>query len=339
MNKRIKVLFITKKNESYGQYGCGLIGSGLFTSTNFVAESLRQKNIDATVVEVADNNNIDNVVFNFKPDIVIIEALWVVPEKFDILKSLYPKIKWFIHLHSNIPFLAIEGIATDWIQKYLTKGIGILCNSKKSFQALFSLFGVGIYYLPNVYLGELQKPKVGVKKDHIDIGCFGAVRPMKNQLIQAMAAIEFCIFIGKPLRFHINATRVETGGEPVIKNIRALFKGRENAELIENTWHSHHSFLKHLRHLDMCLQVSLSETFNIVTADCVNTGLPVVVSSEIDWVSKCCVASTDDIESIVGKMRHVFHKSYLVRWNQRLLKKHSKIAVRLWFDFVLDQLE
>jgi len=33
--------------------------------------------------------------------------------------------------------------------------------------------------------------------------------------------------------------------------------------------------------MDICMQVSFSETFNIVAADCIASGVPVIVSSEI----------------------------------------------------------
>ena len=60
-------------------------------------------------------------------------------------------------------------------------------------------------------------------KSTIDIGAYGAIRPLKNQLLQALAAIKFAESIGKTLRFHINITRIENNGDPVLKNLRNLF--------------------------------------------------------------------------------------------------------------------
>lgn len=74
----------------------------------------------------------------------------------------------------------------------------------------------------------------------IDIGCFGAVRPLKNQLMQAIAAISFARSRGLHLRFHMNGTRIEGGG-PVLKNITAMFARSPDAELVLHPWFDHRS--------------------------------------------------------------------------------------------------
>src|SRR5712671_1819959 len=122
MRSAKKVLFVCKKNEGSGGYSVMGKRSGLFNSTRFVAEALVEHGVDAKVVEVVDNNCIDREAFAFKPDIVIIEALWVVPSKFAVLRRLHPGVKWFVHLHSNAPFLALEGVAIEWITEYSRLG-------------------------------------------------------------------------------------------------------------------------------------------------------------------------------------------------------------------------
>lgn len=54
---------------------------------------LNRNGIESKVVVVIDNNCIDKEVTAFKPTHAIIEGLWVVPEKFDVLKKLHPTIK------------------------------------------------------------------------------------------------------------------------------------------------------------------------------------------------------------------------------------------------------
>src|ERR1700733_12166807 len=112
-----KILFLCKINECYGfqQYSYSRKSSGLFNSTQFVSSALNAAGFNSKVVDVIDNNDIDREVSLFKPDIVVIEALWVVPSKFDVLKKLHPNVHWFVHLHSHIPFLSIEGIAIEWL--------------------------------------------------------------------------------------------------------------------------------------------------------------------------------------------------------------------------------
>ena len=330
----MRILFICHKNECYGHSVYTRRSSGLFNSTNFIVKAMLRRNIVAKIVEVVDNNCIDREVFAFKPDIVVIEALWVVPDKFTVLQRLYPKVKWFVHLHSDMPFLALEGIAMDWIIRCQAMGVGIIANSRESFEALQPLVQAHmLYYLPNVYVGDFKKmPKHN--RPTIHVGCFGAVRPMKNHLLQALASIQFAREKGKVLCFHINSGRVETGGAPVLKNLQQLFSSYPGAALIQHSWFEPEDFIEYLHnHVDIGLQVSLTETFNVVTADYVAAGLPIVVSKEVKWVSSISTAVDNSLPDIVKKMHRAWQNKYLVWINQFYLKQNSLEAQYKWFEF------
>jgi hypothetical protein len=107
-----RVLFVLKRH-GYGP------SFGLMNSCQFIAEALRNRGVEAKVVEVIDNNFIDREVHQYKPTHVIIEALWVVPEKFPELLRLHPNIKWGVRIHSNMPFISGEGMAIKWLKGYL----------------------------------------------------------------------------------------------------------------------------------------------------------------------------------------------------------------------------
>jgi glycosyltransferase involved in cell wall biosynthesis len=330
------VLFICKKNETYGFTSYTRRSSGLYNSTRFIAESLNENGVKAHIVEVIDNNDIDREVTKYKPDIVVIEALWVVPEKFPVLMELHPKVKWCVHMHSGLPFLALEGIAMDWLQRYGTMGLTVIANSRDTFDAFKELVPKKqLFYLPNVYLSNPMKPIERCQYlDTINVGCFGAIRPMKNHLLQAIAAIKFAKERGLYLRFNINGSRVEVGGEPVLKNLRQLFDGQMNAELIEWAWHEPHDFIERLHQtIDLGMQVSMTETFNVVCADYVTAGIPVVCSKEVGWMSMWNKAEEDSVEDVVNRMGHVLDKKWLIRWNQRNLKQFSRWAQLMWLDF------
>lgn len=333
-----RILFVLKKNNNYGFKTQGLKkSSGLFNSTRFIVESLSARGIHAHIVEVNDNNDIDREICAFKPKIVVIEALWVVPEKFDELKKHHPLVNWYVHLHSHIPFLAMEGIAMEWLRKYVKNKINIIANSPDAYQALRAILpSQYLSYIPNVYISKPRKPKDHCK-DVINISCFGAVRPLKNQLLQAIAAIEFAKEINRPLRFHINDTRVESMGDPVLKNLRQLFRDQPKAELVGHSWMEPDVFLDYLhKHIDIAMQVSLTETFNVVTADAVTAGVPVVVSKEIKWVSSWCKAEDDSIDDMVHKLKRVHGAELITRWNQHLLHNYSEDAQQAWYEFVLE---
>jgi hypothetical protein len=150
---------------------------------------------------------------------------------------------------------------------------------------------------------------------------------------QALGAILFANSRRSVVHFYINATRVEQKGESVLKNLRALFEGTRH-KLIELDWLDHHLFVGAIRDMDACMQVSFTETFNIVTADCINAHVPVVVSNEIDWlhVRKADPNSAEDIAEVLGYV--IDHKRELVEDNIHDLHAHREHAILKWFRFV-----
>jgi len=118
--------------------------------------------VEASLVEVVDNNCIDREVHKYKPTHVFIEALWVVPEKFDVLIPLHPTVQWNVRLHSNTPFIANEGSAMDWITKYgllqkKYKQFHIAVNSEKMGNELKKSLDIDTIYAPNIYCPQQFK--------------------------------------------------------------------------------------------------------------------------------------------------------------------------------------
>lgn len=334
----MRTLFICKRNENYGFVSYTRRSSGLYNSTRFIVEGLLKRGTHAKIVEVHDNNDIDREVQKFKPDVVIIEALWVVPEKFDVLRCLHPKVKWFCHLHSHMPFLALEGIAIEWIMGYANRHIGLIANSVESYEALRCILKPNkIHYLSNVYITHPRRAHLhcGAESKVMNIGCFGAMRPMKNHLLQALAAIEFARIMGMKLRFHINGSRIEAGGSPVLKNLDRLFKLTPHTELVQHDWLEPEAFLDILqKDIDLGMQVSLTETFNVVCADYVTAGIPIVVSKEVSWASPESKADDNSIPSIIDTMAHAWGNRKLVDENQGRLIKKSREAQESWYKFI-----
>lgn len=351
--KTPRVLFILKLRHQYG-YESGnrlLKSAGLLNSAMFVHEMLLKNGFESKLVQVVDNNNIDREVTLYRPDIVVIEALWVVPQKFDILRRLHPNVKWVIRLHSKLPFLANEGIAFEWINEYVNKpNVFVSTNSKNMYNDLVQYlqdtpqgdFSTKILFLPNYYpIGNKTSPSelfwdIG---ETINIGCFGAIRPMKNHLTQAAAAIQFADEHGLNLRFHINVSRTEQRGEVVLKNLRSMFDALNGKhELVEHDWLDHTEFLALIDQMDLGLQVSLSETFNIVSADFVSRDVPIVTSDEVDWMPKFFTAKTTDTKSIVRAMRRVLFYDRHFIWldcQRKALKKYVRKSEQKWINEII----
>jgi len=337
--KKIKILFICKKrNDSYG------ISYGLVNSCKFIVNALEKCGIEGKIVSVVDNNCIDSEVHDYKPTHVFIEALWVVPSKFETLLSKYKKIKWYVRIHSKMPFIAHEGIAIEWLKEYyeLTEkhhNFGIASNNMDMVESLKEAFHIHSEYYPNIYCPPEyhfhghSDPHHHHQSDVLNIGCFGSIRPMKNQLYQAIAAISFGNEMDKKIRFHINSNRVEQMGDSPLKNIRSAFVNTQH-ELIEHEWVNHEDFIKLVRTMDLGLQVSFSETFNIVSADFVWNKIPVVGSNEIQWLNCMYKADPNCLKSIINKLHVAYFGKLINLHNLNLtnLKEYNEHSVKVWLD-------
>jgi hypothetical protein len=325
----VKIQFILKhreapydgEKEAEGQYSNGLLHSGLFNSANFMNNMLTSAGYQSEIVHVIDNSFIDREVTRFRPNIVIIEAFWVVPEKFDVLIKLHKNVKFVIRNHSKTPFLANEGIAFDWIMRYSnTPNVYISSNSLDTNEEVTALLASmhrdwtpeqtddRCPFLPNYYPMEFHPEKYDQRLKEpgvLNVGCFGAIRPLKNQMIQAIAAIKFADKNGLKLKFHINGNRIEGNGNQVLKNLRNLFSHLEH-DLVEAAWMPHSKFLDYVATMDMGMQVSYTETFNIVAADMISQGVPVVTSKEIDWVDSKFYADPNSCDDIVRVMQDIY---------------------------------
>jgi hypothetical protein len=327
------------------------LSSGLLNSAGFVNSMLQtfdKNDIVSEIIQVNDNNDIDREVTKFKPNIVIIEAYWVVSSKFEVLTKLHPNVKWIIRNHSNIPFLANEGIAFGWTLEYVKfPTVYVSCNHIDALIDVRNLIRSAfpewtndfvdnkIVFLPNYYpIKKVEKKVYDNNRDSIDIGCFGAIRPLKNHMIQALAAIEWARVNKKYLRFHINGNRVEGNGAPILKNLRETFSRLPNAELIEHGWLDHTPFLELVKTMDLGLQVSVTETFNIVCADFISQGIPVVASREIHWVDeRLHVQNITNSLDIIKVMDLALESNTWKVYDQSVeqLSLHSENAKKQWY--------
>jgi hypothetical protein len=68
----------------------------------------------------------------------------------------------------------------------------------------------------------------------------------------------------------------------------------------------HTAFTAEVGSMDIVMQVSNSETFNIVAADAVSMGVPVLVSAEIPWLGGEYHANPNDVKDISHKLIHLW---------------------------------
>ena len=115
-----RILFILKRRPDFNQKIHNHVGisTGLFNSVKFMDTMLQEAGVESKMFVAIDNNCIDREVRAYKPTHVVVEALWVVPSKFVILSKLHPTVTWIVRLHSEMPFIASEGVAMDWLGDY-----------------------------------------------------------------------------------------------------------------------------------------------------------------------------------------------------------------------------
>jgi hypothetical protein len=324
-----KIHFFVKKNQEIKKHG-------LFNSVNFIIDFLKNEKFKVEINFIDDFNEIDDILLKSNPDIIIFESIWVPPPKLIQLLCRKENInkKWIVRIHAKAPFIANESFSTKWIKKYsYIPNLIIAPNSEDLTNQLKSCFPHGNFlFLPNIYIEKEIQNKTETQKDknYIEIGCFGAIRPLKNHYAQALAAIEFADSINKKLKFHINSTLIEHQGENVLKNLEELFSNNKH-ELVKHPWYSHDDFMNIISNIDIGMQVSLSESFNIVTADLITSKVPVVVSEEIYWMPKFQRTSPTSHADIVNKLRLIYKFSFLFKILQSLsLQYYCNNAKKTW---------
>ena len=347
-----KVLFILKRREDFNKEVHNHVGlsTGLYNSASFMNQMLLDSGVTSALEVAIDNNCIDRLVTKHKPTHVIIEALWVVPTKFSVLSRLHPTVTWIIRLHSEMPFIAGEGNAMDWLGDYSGfKNILIGVNAPRMLRETRLYLQHRnqwttqqtidkIIYLPNFYPQRYKSPKrIDKKKDTVDIGCFGAIRPLKNHLLQAFGAMEFAERIGKKLRFHVNAGRIEMQGGPALNNLKGFFEqiSEHGHQMINHQWTPREQFLELCGSMDIGIQVSFSETFNIVGADLISQGVPLVgTAGEIPWaVTSFCADPTNSADISLK-----IEKAYNYNWfnttcQQWSLSSYTNKTKSIWTKY------
>jgi hypothetical protein len=319
-------LFIIKKFYDYG--GDRQVSNGVRTSVLLVVNMLLAEGHRAKLVEAIDGNCIDRLVAENKPSRVVIEAIWVTPDKMAQLQRLWPNVAWTVRVHSELPFLAQEGMAIRWLFAYRKQGVDVAFNSLQTREDFLGSLCVG--YLPNYY--PMRKPRaLTPSSDTLNVGCFGAIRPLKNQLIQAFAAVRYAQKHGKNLVFHMNGTRIEQQGSNNLKNIAALLEAT-GYKLELHPWLSHEDFLELVAEMDIVLQVSLNESFCIVASDAVSVGVPLIGSDTIDWLPKRSRAKVDSVGSIVAAMDRADETTVIM--NQESLGRYLEATVERWNEWL-----
>jgi hypothetical protein len=129
---------------------------------------------------------------------------------------------------------------------------------------------------------------------------------------------------------------VEGHGGAILKNLRELFPAYGRHTLVEHGWYQHDDFKQVLRdQIDIGMQVSFTESYNIVAADHIDCGIPIVTSSEVAFVAWPYVADPTDINGMVAALDRstCVRKLALHRMNNVKLDSFNRQAAHAWTTF------
>ena len=271
---------------------------------------------------------------------LVISAPWIPTANLAGLASHNPDLEIVVVSHSNIGFLQADPRAIELLRQGAELAQGCpnfhIGGNSQRFQTWWqATYSTAMTLLPNMYPMGLARARPIWQHGTLRMGCFCAIRPYKNVLNAAAAALE----VGQRLRvtdleFWISGGRREGGGQTILAAIQQMYLNMPRAKVVERNWQSWPQFLATVGSMDLLLQPSYTEGFNMVTADGIAQGVASVVSDAIAWAPRNWQAATDDACDIANKAVGLLHDPTAVQEGVTALNTHNANALILWEKFL-----
>lgn len=329
--------------KNFGAFqGISHIGLGVSALNN--AKNLNRMGIKAQVFPLKDDHGLKEALHQ-NPDTthVVISAPWVLTSTFAYLCARYPNVHFAVVSHSNVGFLQAD---TNGI-KLLKEALDLegqmynfhLAGNCKEFQGwIEETFKAPCTFLPNMYYLHHQH---GRKKECWDggtlrIGAFGATRILKNFVSAAAAAMEIASALGVQTEIWFNSGRDDGPESKRLRQaISQLVTEMPNVELKFHNWSSWSVFKRLVGSMNLLLQPSYTESFNMVTADGVSQGVPSVVSEVVTWAPHSWKARIDDVNDIARVGLGLLRDPGASRAGLHALQKYVLDGHVAWRDYLL----
>lgn len=323
--------------------GISHIGLGVSASLN--AATLNAKVGPAEVMPATNNIEIVQGITTYnkthtKPlTHVIISAPWLSTRDLRAMAEHFKNIQFAVLSHSNVGFLQADPNGVRLLRQGLElsqeiPNFRIAGNSRKFIEWMELAYGVPVGLLPNMYPVDHVVNKPVPKHGVIKIGTFGAVRPQKNVLTAAAAAIAIKQEIDRPVEFYISSGRDEGGTQTLMNAMYQLTTNIPGFELKKAPWCTWDKFKDVVASMDLLIQVSYTESFNMVTADGISIGVPSVVSRAIDWAPHDWKANGDDALDVARIGVNLLKNRKLHGEGSKALREHNEEALRNWKNFL-----
>lgn len=273
---------------------------------------------------------------------IVVSAPWIPTLDLAKIASDHPEVAFAVTSHSNVGFLQADANGVKLIRQAIElqrslRNFSIAGNSQRFCDWLSSAYHTTCEFLPNLYdvAGFQTHYKPKWSGDSLLIGCFGAIRPLKNTMTAAAAALEMAARLNVRLEFWVSGGRAEGGGQTVLNAVHEMLDGEPGVQIKENNWQSWAGFRRTVREMDLLLQPSYTESFNMVTADGIAEGVPSVVSEAIDWAPDAWKCDADDALDVANKGIALLHDQRAAFNGQQALAQFVKSGVQSWSDYLL----
>jgi hypothetical protein len=313
---------------------------GLGVSALNTSKVLSRRGIDVEVWPVNKASDLASGLKERAATHVVISAPWMPSSDLQTLLTTFPATRFAVNCHSNVGFLQADSNGVKLVREGMDLEMGstrfhVAGNSMKFCQWIKAAYNAPCVYLPNLYhLESAPTPRPGYSSGTLRIGSFGAIRPLKNFMSAAGAALAIARSLKANLELWVSTGRTEGGGDTVMRSIHAMLDGAPGVTLIQAGWQSWPGFRRTAGNMHLLLQPSYTESFNMVTADGVAEGVPSVVSEAIDWAPDHWKAQTDDVLDIARVGRSLLSDAHAVADGYAALTAHNEKGIASWIQFL-----
>ena len=333
----------------YKNFGAvsGLSHIGLGVSAINICKSLRQQGLRAEVWGCVSLQDIQKKISqtyaqNDPVTHVSICALWLKSAELRALVDTYPETQFVVNCHSNVGFLQAEpqaiGLIREAIQiEQTSHNFRMAGNSQKFCNWVKHAYGAPCLWLPNLYYLTSTTPinKPVWSGGTLKIGCFGAMRVYKNFSTAVAAATQIARHLKAVTEVWVNSGRDDGLGSSAQSAIVQLTKNLPNVTLKQWPWSSWPEFKELIATMNLLLQPSYTESFNIVTADGIALGVPSVVSSAIEWAPADWIVNNDDASAIEKRGIFLIRDTDAGTEGMTALVAYNAIGLTQWKSFLL----
>lgn len=351
--KNLRVVFIFKNFAKLANNHKYVIGLGIACLNNTLTLEKNHIKTDMWGIteceEIENKINEDSKICDTPPTHIIISAFWIPTRKLAELCYKYKNIKFIVNSHSNVEFMHADRNAFALLKQgielqRMVPNFNMSGNCYKFSEWASIIFDEKIAFLPNLYNLEGMKHSNYLdifhtpewrKRGIIKISNFGATRVLKGNLTACAAAMEVSKKLNVPVEFWLSSGRVD-GGQSILYAIQQLTQNMPNFYVRHKEWAPWGNFREFIGTMDLNMQMSMSESFNMVLADSLYNGIPAVGSEVIEWLPNNCIAKLDDANNIADlgiKMLNSPHK--YTRYGQGALEQYVNDGIKYWKKFLL----